>query len=89
MKPRFVNALASATKPIQPGDGYSGRTFFKALLLAGTLLSGGLAIQPADASLVITTTGTIISGSETGEAWSFGAVAPESGRPTWPVPIDV
>jgi hypothetical protein len=31
-----------------------------------TLLSGGLATQPADARLLITTTGTIASGSETG-----------------------
>src|SRR5450631_2557718 len=60
-----VDALASATKPNQPGDG-AGRTFFKALLLVSVLLSGGLLAQPADASLLITTTGTITSGSETG-----------------------
>ena len=65
MNPLSVDSLASATKPKQPGDG-AGRTFFKALLLASTLLSGGLAVQPADARLLITTTGTIASGSETG-----------------------
>lgn len=65
MNPLSVGALASATKPNQPGDG-AGRTFFKALLLVSVLLSGGLAVQPADARLIITTTGTITSGSETG-----------------------
>ena len=65
MKPLSVGALASATKPNQPGDG-AGRTFVKPLLLAGMLLSGGLAAQPADANLLITTTGTITAGSETG-----------------------
>jgi hypothetical protein len=65
MNPLSVDALASATKPNQPGDG-AGRTFFKALLLVSTLLTGGLAVQPAAASLLITTTGTITSGSETG-----------------------
>src|SRR5271155_1337092 len=65
MKPLSVGALASATKPNQPGDG-ADRTFFKALLLVGTLLGGGLAVQVADANLLVTTTGTITSGSETG-----------------------
>ncbi len=65
MRPLSVDALVSATKPAQPGE-RAGRTFFKALLLVGTLLSGGLATPPADANLVITTTGTITSGSETG-----------------------
>jgi hypothetical protein len=65
MKLRFVDAFASATKSIQPGDRCSGRFLFKALLVVGTLLSGGL-VQPANANLLITTTGTISSGSETG-----------------------
>jgi PEP-CTERM motif len=65
MNPLPVDALASATKLNQPGDG-AGRTFFKALLLVSMLLTGGLPAQPADASLLITTTGTITSGSETG-----------------------
>jgi hypothetical protein len=65
MNPLSVDALASATKPNQPGDG-AGRTFFKTLLLVSTLLIGGLPAQPADANLLITTTGTITSGSETG-----------------------
>jgi hypothetical protein len=65
MKSRIVDALASATKFNQPGEASSGRTLVKALLLVGALLGGGL-VQPADASLLITTTGTISSGSETG-----------------------
>jgi len=65
MNPLSVDALASATKPNQTG-GRAGRTFFKALLLVSTLLSGGLAAGPADANLLIVTTGTITSGSETG-----------------------
>jgi hypothetical protein len=48
-----------------PGDG-AGRIFFKALLLASALLTGSLAARPADAILLVTTTGTITSGSETG-----------------------
>jgi len=69
-----VFAPASAAKPKQPGDG-ARRTFFKALLLVGALLSGGLAGQPADASLLITTTGTILSGSETGGLFGLPGVA--------------
>jgi hypothetical protein len=65
MKLRIVDASASVTKLIESGDGVSGRAFCKALLLMGTLLCGGL-IQPADANLLLTTTGTIASGSETG-----------------------
>jgi hypothetical protein len=65
MNPISVGAAAPATKPNQPGRG-AGRTFVKALLLVGTLLGGGLAAVPAHASLQITTTGTITSGSETG-----------------------
>src|SRR4051794_10516171 len=65
MNPLSVDALASATKPEQPAD-VTGPTFFKALLLATMLLTGGLAAQPAAAGLLITTTGTITSGSETG-----------------------
>ena len=57
-----VDPLTSVTKQ---GDG-AGRTFLKALLLASTLLGGTLATQPADARLLITTTGIIASGSETG-----------------------
>ena len=55
---------ASAARQPPPCDG--SRVMFRALLLVSTLLSGGLAAQPADASLLITTTGTITSGSETG-----------------------
>jgi hypothetical protein len=65
MKPRYFDALASASKSNEPGEGRPGRTFVKAFLLVGALLGGGL-IESADASLLITTTGTISSGSETG-----------------------
>jgi hypothetical protein len=65
MNPLSIESLALATKPDQPGDG-ACRTLFKALLLMSSLLGGGLAAQPADAGLLITTTGTITSGSETG-----------------------
>lgn len=60
-----VDALTSATKRNQLGDA-AGRTLFKALLVVSMLLIGGLPAQPADARLIITTTGTINSGSETG-----------------------
>jgi hypothetical protein len=65
MTPLSVHVLASTAKGTQPHDG-AGRTFFKALLLVCALVSGGLAVQPADASLLITTSGTISAGSETG-----------------------
>jgi hypothetical protein len=66
MSPIWVDAVASATEGVSPGDGGS-RTLFKALLLVSTLLSGGLMALPADAGeMLITTTGTITSGSETG-----------------------
>jgi hypothetical protein len=61
----WLGSLSSITKPDQPCD-RAGRTFFKALLLVSTLLGCGLAAGAADASLLITTTGTISSGSETG-----------------------
>jgi len=67
MSPIRVDAVASATECVSPGDG-GGRTFFKALLLVSTLLSGGLLAEPADANeFVITTTGVLGAGStETG-----------------------
>ena len=49
----------------RPGTG-AGPTFFKALLLVSMLLTGGLSAQPAAAGLLISTTGTIMSGDETG-----------------------
>src|ERR1022692_4845076 len=65
MNPRLIDVLALAGEPDQRDDG--GRTIFKALLLATTLASGGLMALPADAGeMLITTTGTITSGSETG-----------------------
>jgi len=66
MSPMRIDAGASATEGVSPSDG-GGRTLFKALLLVSTLLSGGLMALPADAGeMLITTTGTITSGSETG-----------------------
>ena len=73
-----VDPLAPVTKPSQPGDGV-GRTFFKVLLLASTLMSGGLAAQPADARLLITTTGTIAAGSETGGLFGLPVAMHEPG----------
>ena len=65
MSPMRVDAVASASGPVQPNaDG--GRSLFKALLLVSTLLSGGLAALPAEAQITITTVGTINTGSETG-----------------------
>jgi hypothetical protein len=50
--------------------GYGSRNIFRALLLTSTLLSGGLIAEQADAALlyplVVTTTGTVTSGTETG-----------------------
>jgi hypothetical protein len=58
-----VSALARA--PHQPSTG--NRASLKALLLATTLVSSGIMALPADADeMLITTTGTISSGSETG-----------------------
>ncbi len=75
MCPIRVDAVASATESVSPGDG-GGRTFFKALLLVSTLLSGGLLADPADAGeMLITTTGTITSGTETGGLFGLGASA--------------
>jgi PEP-CTERM motif len=64
MNPLPVGARPSARKPNLPGLG-SRSTAFKVLLIAATLVCGGLAAAPADALSVITT-GTIDSGSETG-----------------------
>jgi len=61
MNPVSLDAFASVIKPQQRAT----RTLLNALLLVGALLSGGLAVQPANA-LAIVTTGTITSGSETG-----------------------
>ena len=68
MKPISVGSRARARTRDQPANG-AGRSCFKPLLLASVLLSGGLAVQPANAAptnMVITTAGTITSGSETG-----------------------
>jgi hypothetical protein len=59
-----VDALAPPLERTPPRD-RAGRTLFRTLI-ASTLLCGGLAAQPADASLQIITTGTITLGSETG-----------------------
>ena len=68
MNPISVGVSAPAIKPNQLAGG-AGRSVFKVLLLASVLLGGGLATLPADAAdtdMLITTTGTIRSGSETG-----------------------
>jgi len=73
MSPMRIDVVASATEGVSPGDGGS-RTLFKALLLVSTLLSGGLMALPADAGeMLVTTTGTIISGSETGGLFGLAA----------------
>jgi hypothetical protein len=65
MSPIRIDAPASSAEHVQPSD--TSRTIFKALLLVSTLLSGGLMALPADAGeMLITTTGTITAGSETG-----------------------
>jgi hypothetical protein len=64
MTPQAVGALTFSLKPSQDGGAY--RSFLKALLLACTLTCCGLATGPASANLVITTTGTITMGTETG-----------------------
>jgi hypothetical protein len=71
MNPLSVDAFASPTKPSQPGVG-AGRTLIKALLVSA-LLGGGIAAQSADADWLITTTGTITSGSETGGLFGLPA----------------
>src|SRR4051812_48161137 len=65
----LVDALASATKSHESGNG-SGLPSFKALLLAGALVTGGLIAGLADASVVISR-GTITSGDETGGLFGF------------------
>ncbi|HTS20690.1 MAG TPA: PEP-CTERM sorting domain-containing protein [Casimicrobiaceae bacterium] len=61
-----IDAFASEPESNPPGHGATG-ILFKALLLAGTLLCGAFATFPASANLVvITTTGMITSGTETG-----------------------
>jgi hypothetical protein len=71
MNPQLLGARPSARKPNLPGLG-SRSTVFKGLLLAGTLVCGGAAAAPGNA-LLITTTGTIGSGSETGGLFGLPA----------------
>lgn len=88
MNPRRIDVLALAGDADQPGNG--GRAFFKALLLATTLASGGLMALPADAAdMLITTTGIISSGSETGGLFGLPtANTPLSGTYTLSVNYD-
>jgi hypothetical protein len=60
-----VYALARVAKPRRTVD-RADTTFFTSLLLVSALLCGGLAAQRADARLLITTTGTITTGTQTG-----------------------
>src|SRR5579863_3689349 len=74
-----VGASAPAIKPNQSADG-TKRSLCKALLLASVLLGGGLAAQPANAAdLLITTTGTITNGSETGGLFGLPSAATSLG----------
>ncbi len=79
MNPRRIDVLAVAGEPDHRDNG--DRSIFKALLLATTLASGGLMALPADAGeMLITTTGTIIGGSETGGLFGLPtATTPLSG----------
>jgi hypothetical protein len=69
-----MNEALNAELSAAAGSGQGrvgGRNIFRTLLLAGALFSGGLMAAPAKAGpllypLVVTTTGTITSGSETG-----------------------
>jgi hypothetical protein len=80
MNPIRVDAVASATERVPPSDS-GGGAFFKALLLVSTLLSGGLAALPADAAdMLITTTGTVTSGTETGGLFGLGATGSLAGQ---------
>jgi len=77
MSPIRVDAVASATECVSPGDG-GGRVFFKALLLVSTLLSGGLMALPAEAApstypAVVTTSGTITSWSDPSGLFGLGS----------------
>jgi hypothetical protein len=63
--PLSGDELASASKPMRPVN-VAVRIFFTALLLTTVLLASGLWAESAEAGLLITTTGTITSGSETG-----------------------
>jgi hypothetical protein len=73
MNSRAVDASASATTSKRSGEP-AGRTLFKTLFV-GALLSGAFAAGPADAGLTITTTGTIISGTETGGLFGLPVVS--------------
>jgi hypothetical protein len=70
MNPKRISGLAATTR--RHGRGGNGRTLFKALLLVSTLLGAGLTAQPAHAYLGITTTGTITSGTDTGNLFGLG-----------------
>jgi hypothetical protein len=68
MNPISVGAVAAAAMRHQLAGG-AGRSVSKALLLASMLFGSGLAALPAHASntdMLITTSGTITGGSETG-----------------------
>jgi|SRR5580658_5783339 hypothetical protein len=75
-----MNIALNAELSPAAGDGHRGfgsRNIFRTLLLTSTLLSGGLIAEQADAALlyplVVTTTGTVTSGTETGGLFGLGA----------------
>jgi len=65
MNPLSDGAQPSAGEANVSSHGSRSRVF-RLLLVAGTLVCSVLAATPAEAVLVVTTTGTIVSGSETG-----------------------
>jgi len=70
-----VKVSAPVTRPNQSAD-HGGLNFFRAMLMASMLLGGALAARPADAEqLTVVTSGTIDSGSETGNLFGLGSSA--------------
>jgi len=70
-----IDVSSSTSK--QLGERAAGRSFLKAVLLASTLLGGGLAVQPTDAALIVTSSGRIVSGTESGGLFGL-PIAPTS-----------
>jgi hypothetical protein len=82
MSPIPTDTPASPAKPVSPDHHRGGQATFKALLLLSTMLSGGLMALPADAgSLLITTTGTIVKGTETDGLFGLLATSSLAGDP--------
>jgi PEP-CTERM motif len=68
----WIDASPLADESDQPASG--GGTCFRALLLGTTMAIGGMMASPADANqFLVTTTGVITSGSESGGLFGLGA----------------